>query len=53
MLMTEPPLGRRTASAEFGLDVFDARAPLVVDDLAAALPAAGVVAGAACEEARY
>ena len=48
MLMTEPPLGRRTARAEFGLDVFDARAPLLVDD-PAALPAVGVVVGAACE----
>lgn len=47
--MTEPPLGRRTARAEFGFDVFDARAPLLVDDLAAASPAAAVVVVAACE----
>ena len=52
MLITEPLLGRQTARAEFGLDVFDARAPLLVDDLAAALPAVGVVVGvveATCE----
>jgi len=40
MLTTKPPLGRRTARAEFGFDVFDARALLPVADLlAAALPA--------------
>jgi len=48
MLMKEPLLGRRTARAVFGLDVFDARAPLLVDDLAA-LPAVGVLVGAACK----
>jgi hypothetical protein len=35
-LTTEPPLGRRTARAEFGLAVFDARAALLEPDLLAA-----------------
>jgi len=51
MLITEPPLGRRTARAAFAVDVLVAPALLPVEDGSAPAAAAeNVIVGAADEE---
>jgi hypothetical protein len=56
MLITEPPLGRRTARAAFEVDVRVARALVPVEDVTAPAPAAeNVIVGGAyeTEQTRY